>query len=132
MSNHFHSFIQFITPMEFDSHACACILGAMSIVLYALTLYTTATAYIIHQHTHDTTDIVDTHVIRTTFQECIVAHQPYVPKQAIEKIVAVSDELVKQSLTLLPKKLTIHGPQTPHEIGQELCETMDKLYSYLM
>ena len=124
LSNHFCAFIKFITPMDVDAHNCATILASMAIVLYALTLYTTATAYITKQPTSDT------HAIHNAFQECIVAHQPYVPKQVIEKILAVSDEFVKQALILVPKKVSIHGTETPNEIGQDICDVLDSLYAH--
>jgi hypothetical protein len=124
LSNHFHAFIKFITPMEVDTHNCATILASMAIVLYALTLYTTATAYITKQ------PISDTYAIRNAFQECICTHQPYVPKQAIEKILAVSDEFVKQALIVVPKKVAIHGTETPNEIGQDICGVLDSLYAH--
>ena len=126
LSNHFCAFIKFITPMDVDNHTCATILASFGIVLYALTLYTTATAYI----TKQSAESIDAHAIRHAFQECILTHQPYVPKQAIEKILAVSDEFVKKALSILPKKVTIHGTETPHEIGQELCGVLDSLYAH--
>ena len=129
LSNHFCAFIKFITPMDVDNHNCATILASFAIVLYALTLYTTASAFITH---HEVSGPLDTNAIRNAFQECILAHQPYVPKQAIEKIVSHSDEFVKQTLSILPKqKVVIHGTETPAEIGQEICGILDTLYSHV-
>jgi len=126
LSNHFCTFIKFITPMDVDNHTCATILASFAIVLYALTLYTTATTYITHQDAES----MDTRVIHTAFRECILTHQPYVPKQAIEKIMAVSDEFVKQTLAILPKKLTIHETESPNDIGHDICHVMDSLYAH--
>jgi hypothetical protein len=125
LSNHFCAFIKFITPMEVDNHNCATILASFAIVLYALTLYTTATSYITKQPIDP-----EATAARNAFQECIYTHQPYVPKQAIEKIVTLSDEFVKQTRTILVKKLTIHGTETPNEIGQDICNVMDSLYAH--
>jgi hypothetical protein len=73
---------------------------------------------------------MDGHAVRAAFQECIFSHQPYVPKQAIEKIVSISDEFVKQTLEVLPKKITLGGTETPHEIGKNICIVMDSLYAH--
>ena len=126
LSNHICAFIKFITPMNVDNHTCATILASFAIVLYALTLYTTATAYITHQQTES----IDSAAAKNAFQECIRMYQPYVPKQAIDKIVSHSDDFLKQTLNVVPKKVTIHGDEPPNEIGQDVCNVMDSLYAH--
>ena len=138
LSNHFHVFLAFLTPLHSDSHICASILASMSIVLYALTLYTITSAYLKNNVEKTPTPLskviaaIDTKEtpIHKCFRKCIGQHMHYVPKPAIDNIMNVTDEFIRRSFVHLPKKMTEKIPETNTEIGNNICDGLDAVYNY--
>jgi hypothetical protein len=137
LANHFHAFLEFLTPMDSDTHTCASILASMSIVLYALTLYTATSGYLTHPNTSLTLDkaiaslnFQDDTTTHTGFLHFLTHLMTYIPKQATDNIMGVSDEFVRRSLAYLPKKLPARIPGLNAEIGQDICAGLDAVYNY--
>ena len=56
---------------------------------------------------------------------------PYVPKQAIEKLLGVTDEFVKRTVMRLPSHVKPHLPALNlEEIGKDICDGLDVVYNY--
>ena len=137
LKNQFLSFLDFLTPMDYDSHVCASILASMSITLYALTLYTTTSAFLTQSNPSLTLDkaiaslnLQDDPTTRMCFHEFLTSYMGYIPKQALDNIQGVSDEFVRRSLAYLPKKLPSHLPGLNIELGHDICEGLDAVYTY--
>ena len=139
LANHFLAFLDFLTPMDSDAHVCASILASMSIVLYALTLYTTTSAFLTHPVPSLTldkaiaslsTNVQDDTTTHVCFHEFLSSYMSYIPKQALDNIQGVSDEFVRRSLAYLPKKLPQRLPGLNIELGNDICEGLDAVYTY--
>jgi hypothetical protein len=139
LSNKFQSFLCFLTPMFHDIHMCSSILSSLTITIYALTLYHITSNYLrtsIPSATLDKAletinpiDIVQsTHDVLHYF---ILNYMPYVPKQAIEKLLGLTDEFVKRTLIKLPSHVKSHLPALDiQEIGKDICHGLDGVYNY--
>jgi hypothetical protein len=138
LSNHFISFLCFLTPMFHDNHMCSSILSSLTIAVYALTLYTTTGTYLREApataplnkalQTIDTTATVNS--IHPSLNHFITVYMPYVPKQAIEKLVAVTEEFMRRTITRLPTHVKSHLPALDiQEIGKDICQGLDTVYN---
>ena len=137
LANHFLEFLDFLTPMNSDAHICASIMSSMSIVLYALTLYTTTSAFLTHPNPSLFLDkaiaslnLQDDTTIHSCFHEFLTSYMAYIPKQALDNIQGVSNEFVRRSLAYLPKKLPSRLPGLNIELGNDICEGLDAVYTY--
>ena len=139
LSNRFTSFLCFLTPMFHDVHMCSSILSSLTITVYALTLYTTTSTYLRETpataplnkalQAIDTTATVNS--IRPSLHHFITVYMPYVPKQAIEKLVAVTEEFMRRTLIKLPSQVKSHLPALDiQEIGKDICQGLDAVYNY--
>lgn len=139
LSNRFNSFLCFLTPMFHDVHMCSSVLSSLTITIYALTLYTTTGAYLREASpsasldkallTIDTVTAVNS--IHVNLQYFVTMYMPYVPRQAIEKLVAVTHEFVKRTLIRLPNHVKPHLPAfNIQEIGKDICQGLDVIYCY--
>jgi hypothetical protein len=139
LANRFQSFLCYLTPMFHDTHMCSSILSNLTITTYALTLYTITGAYL-REGTPSLTlnkalETVDIESIAESthkyLEQFIQSYMPYVPKQAIEKLVAVTEEFVRRTLMRLPTHVKSHIPALNiEEIGTDMCEGLDKIYNY--
>jgi hypothetical protein len=139
LSNRFTSFLCFLTPMFHDVHMCSSILSSLTIAVYALTLYTTTSTYLREAppsaplnkalQAIDAGNTVSS--IHPSLQHFISIYMPYVPKQAIEKLVAVTEEFMRRTLTKLPTHVKSHLPALDiQEIGKDICQGLDAIYNY--
>jgi hypothetical protein len=139
LSNRFTSFLCFLTPMFHDVHMCSSILSCLTITIYALTLFTTTGAYLREApptaHLNKALEAIN---VATTVESIhnplhyfIISYMPYVPKQAIEKLLGVTDEFVKRTLVKLPTHVKSHLPAFDiQEIGKDICYGLDAVYNY--
>jgi len=139
LSNRFTSFLCYLTPMFHDNHMCSSILSCLTITTYALTLFSTTGAYLRESPCslplNKALESVNiSGVIESThnpLQYFIVSYMPYVPKQAIEKLLGVTDEFVKRTVMRLPSHLKPHLPALNlEEIGKDICDGLDVVYNY--
>jgi len=139
LSNRFISFLCFLTPMFHDVHMCSSILSSLTIAVYALTLYTTTSAYLREappsaplNKALQAIDVAATVTsIHAPLHHFISVYMPYVPKQAIERLVAVTEEFMRRTLTKLPTHVKSHLPALDiQEIGKDICQGLDSVYNY--
>ena len=139
LSNRFTSFLCYLTPMFHDVHMCSSILSSLTITVEALTLFTITGAYLRtgppSAHLNKALEAIDVATtvesIHNALNQFILLYMPYVPKQAIEKLLAVTDEFVKRSLTRLPSQVKSHLPALDiEEIGKDICHGLDTVYNY--
>ena len=139
LSNRFTSFLCYLTPMFHDVHMCSSILSSLTITVEALTLFTTTSAYLREgpptAHLNKALEGINVATIvesiHNSLNQFILLYMPYVPKQAIEKLLAVTDEFVKRSLIRLPSQVKPHLPALDiEEIGKDICHGLDTIYNY--
>jgi hypothetical protein len=139
LTNRFQSFLCFLTPMFHDSHMCSSILSSLTITIQALTLYHVTSIYLREAPPAAKLDkalaaIHPADIINSTHEHLhhfIINYMPYVPKQAIEKLVGVTDEFVKRTLIKLPSNVKSHLPALDiKEIGKDICQGLDAVYEY--
>ena len=139
LSNRFTSFLCFLTPMFHDVHMCSSILSSLTITVYALTLYTTTSTYLresppsapLNKALQMIDITVTVNSIHPPLQHFITLYMPYVPKQAIEKLVAITEEFMRRTLTKLPSHVKSHLPALDiQEIGKDICQGLDTVYNY--
>jgi hypothetical protein len=139
LSNRFSSFLCFLTPMFHDNHMCSSILSCLTIATYALTLYTTTVAYLRESpsalplnkalESIHVLNVVES--VHNPLHFFIITYMPYVPKQAIDKLLGVTGEFVKRTVLRLPQNLKSHIPALNiEEIGKDICHGLDIVYSY--
>jgi len=139
LSNRFTSFLCFLTPMFHDVHMCSSILSSLTIATYALTLYTTTSAFLREappslqlNKALETMDIAPAvELIYTHLHHFITLYMSYVPKQAVEKLVGVTAEFTRRTLIKLPSHVKPHLPALDiQEIGKDICQGLDTVYNY--
>ena len=139
LSNRFTSFLCYLTPMFHDVHMCSSILSSLTITVQALTLFTTTGAYLregpptayLNKALEGINVATTVESIHNSLNQFILLYMPYVPKQAIEKLLAVTDEFVKRSLIRLPSQVKSHLPALDiEEIGKDICHGLDTIYNY--
>ena len=139
LSNRFTSFLCYLTPMFHDVHMCSSILSSLTITVEALTLFTTTGAYLREgpptAHLNKALEGINVATIvesiHNSLNQFILLYMPYVPKQAIEKLLAVTDEFVKRGLIRLPSQVKSHLPALDiEEIGKDICHGLDTIYNY--
>ena len=125
--------------MFHDVHMCSSILSSLTIAVYALTLYTTTSTYLREAPPSEplnkalqAIDVGNTvSSIHPSLNHFISVYMPYVPKQAIEKLVAVTEEFMRRTLTRLPTHVKSHLPALDiQEIGKDICQGLDAVYNY--
>ena len=139
LSNRFTSFLCYLTPMFHDVHMCSSILSSLTITVEALTLFTTTGAYLregpptahLNKALEGINVATTVESIHNSLNQFILLYMSYVPKQAIEKLLAVTDEFVKRSLIRLPSQVKSHLPALDiEEIGKDICHGLDTIYNY--
>ena len=139
LSNRFTSFLCYLTPMFHDVHMCSSILSSLTITVEALTLFTTTGAYLregpptayLNKALEGINVVTTVESIHNSLNQFILLYMSYVPKQAIEKLLAVTDEFVKRSLIRLPSQVKSHLPALDiEEIGKDICHGLDTIYNY--
>jgi len=139
LSNKFQSFLCFLTPMFHDVHMCSSILSSLTITIYALTLYHITGNYLREASPaatldkaliiHNPNNIVE--AVHENLHYFILNCMPYVPKQAIDKLIGVTDEFVKRTIIKLPNHVKSHIPALNiQEIGKDICHGLDMVYNY--
>jgi len=139
LSNRFTSFLCFLTPMFHDAHMCSSILSCLTITIYALTLFTTTGTFLreappsahLNKALEGINIAATVESIHNPLHQFILLYMPYVPKQAIEKLLGVTDEFVKRSLIRLPNHVKPHLPSLNiEEIGRDIYHGLDIVYNY--